>query len=388
MPWPFTRKTVTVLTDDASETSPSASRRFAFKLFRELSRGDSANVFFSPASVMLNLAMVHELASGETRRAMAEALEVLDLSPGKVEDEVALLKSSLRARPLAEVTFANAIWLGIHARIAPALAERLSCLYESELGALDANSVTTINNWVHEKTKGKIPKIVDQISPLSALVALNAVYFKGAWLVPFRRELTQERPFTTSGGETKHVPSMPQSSTYVYYEDSQLQMAALPYKGGLSMYVVLPAEGTDSQKFTSAMCSGLWDSWCARAGRMEGTILLPRFKLETDAQLNSALTALGMSRAFDQDQAEFGNIETDQPPVWIDRVVHRALVDVNEEGTVAAAATMSAMFCGSAMAPKPKPHFRMIVNRPFLVAICDDSTKAILFLGWVGDPQA
>ncbi len=132
---------------------------------------------------------------------------------------------------------------------------------------------------------------------------------------------------------------MVQGGTYEYYEDGKLQAVALPYYGAIAMYVVLPAERTDLQQFQHSLTSGLWESWLAKLESMPGTIRLPRFKLDYFAQLEPALKALGMERAFDRNHAEFDGIQAGEQAVWIDQVVHRAVAEVNEEGTEAAAAT-------------------------------------------------
>jgi serine protease inhibitor len=180
---------------------------------------------------------------------------------------------------------------------------------------------------------------------------------------------------------------MVQGGTYSYYEDRQLQMAALPYKGGVSMYVVLPSAGNRVGEFPQRVSSGSWESLIAKSKLMEGTIQLPRFKLEYDAQLKSALTALGMERAFDENRAEFEAVQTDRPPVWIDQVNHRAMAEVNEAGTEAAAVTTVFAVCRSSKPRKAERRFSLIADRPFLVVIHDDRTKTILFMGWIADPQ-
>lgn len=388
MPWPFRNSPQSLAAEP--EESPSPSTRFAFRLFRELARSDAtSNVFFSPSSVMLCLALVHELASGETRRAMAQTLEIAGLDVAKLAIEIDRLKSAFRPRTDAEVAFANSLWLSNHVRIPDELAARLRGLYESELAALDfggPDSLSTINGWVNEKTRGKISRIVNQLSPLAALIAINAVYFKGLWMKPFRRELTHDGPFTNAAGKTKQLPMMRQGGDYLYYENEQLQMAVLPYKGDLAMYVMLPAEGIDGSQFSQAVSSGSWESWLAHSKRVEGSVQLPRFKVDYDAELKTPLSALGMESAFDQNRAEFELVHTDRPPVWIDRVIHRAMAEVNEEGTEAAAVTATTLAFMS-MPRKPPRTFTMIVNRPFLAVIRDLATGTILFMGWIADPQ-
>jgi serpin B len=389
MPWPFTRKSTESISQEADQSSSSPSARFAFRLFRQLSSHSNTNVFFSPSSIMLCLAMVHELASGETRQSMAQALEIASLDAPKLAAEIALLKSAFRPREDAQVAFANSVWLSTHVQVAEELAAKLRELYESELATVDfggSDAVPIINRWVNSKTRGKISKIVSQLSPLSALVATNAVYFRGVWVRPFEPEFTQNCRFITAE-LTKQLPAMVQGGTYSYYEDGKVQMVALPYKGGLSMYVVLPSVENSGGEFPRHVSSGSWESWIAKSKLMKGTIQLPRFKVDYDAQLKSALTALGMDRAFDENRAEFEAIRTNQPPVWIDQVVHRAMAEVNEAGTEAAAVTAVLMRAGSAMNQRPERRFSLIVDRPFLVVIRDDGTKTILFMGWIADPQ-
>jgi serpin B len=391
MPWPFSRKSDVVLNGEAVESSASPQVRFAFRLFRELSHADdSANIFFSPSSVMLCLALVRELASGETRESIAKALEIAELDHAGAEREIACLKSAFSARTDAEISFANALFIGRHAQIAAALPTQVHTQYDAELSELDFSSpgaVATINAWVNARTKGKIWRIVSQLSPQTALLALNAVYFKSRWLIPFMEEVTQDEPFRVAAGPVKQVPMMMQGGTYRYYEDRQIQVAALPYRGNISIYIPLPRPDADINRFRQSLTSGLWESWVSKLRSEPGTIRLPRFRVDYDAELNGALKALGMERAFDKSRAEFGQVQTDYPPVWLDGVVHRAVAEVNEEGTEAAAATMTQVLAASAMPRKPPKRFMMIVDHPFFALIRDESTKTILFMGWIGDPQ-
>lgn len=394
MPWPFARnvseRLSAVFASDGPETSSSASTRFAFKLFQELATADASNVFFSPSSVMLCLAMVHELASGETRRAMAKALEIADLNPDDAQLAITALKAAFRPRPDVTVSAANSLWCSDRAQMRPELAAKLHDTYDAELTSLDfaaADAVPRINAWVSDKTNGMIGHILDQLSPLAVLVAINAVYFKGRWTIPFPRAATQDGPFTTATGQMKQLPMMFQSGRYQYYEDGKLQAVALPYNGGMAMYVVLPAEQTDLQQFRHSLNSGLWESWLSKLESMLGTIRLPRFKLDYFAPLERALKALGMERAFDRNHAEFDGIQAGEQAVWIDQVVHRAVAEVNEEGTEAAAATITFMATMAMRPARPPRRFEMIVNRPFFVAIRDEITGTILFMGWIGDPQ-
>jgi len=391
MVWPFSGNSAALLNGETVESSSSPRTRFAFRLLRELLRADdAANVFISPPSVMLCLALVRELASGETRQSMASALEIAGMDHVGIEREISSLKSTFSERTGAELSLANALFLAGHAQVGAALQTQLLALYDAELSSLDFSrpeAVRTINAWVAAKTRGKIPLIVSQLSSLTALLALNAVYFRSRWLTPFEKVLTRDRPFHAASGAVKQVPTMMQSGTYRYYEDKHVQLAALPYNGNMSAYVVLPAADADVPRFRLSLASGIWESWLAKLRSMPGTICLPRFRVDYDTELKPALKALGMERAFDPHRAEFDQVRTVQPPVWLDRVVHRAVAEVNEEGTEAAAATIAVTFCASAKYARPPKRFEMIVDRPFVTVICDHSTKAILFMGWIGDPQ-
>ena len=156
----------------------------------------------------------------------------------------------------------------------------------------------------------------------------------------------------------------------------------------MAMHVILPATGTDSRQFQKSLSSGAWESWLARCKQAGGTIQIPRFKLDCCALLERALKALGMERAFDPDRAEFDGVRAEQPPVWIDQVLHRAVVEVNEEGTEAAAAMAVCIPLSAARFNRTPRLFQMIVDRPFFVVIRDETTGTILFMGWVGDPVA
>ena len=189
MPWPFTLISVPVLTNETELASPSCSTRLAFQLFRQLSSSaDSSNLFFSPSSAMLCMALVHELASGETRQGIGRVLEIAGLDAAKIEAEIALLKSALREQSNVEVTFVNSLWLGKHAKICPELVARLRALYESELtsvrfrrpGSNSHHQREGQNAWVNRRTRGKIGRIVDQLSPLSALVARKCGLLQGS----------------------------------------------------------------------------------------------------------------------------------------------------------------------------------------------------------------
>ncbi len=371
------------------ETAVTPNSRFAFRLFHELAGDGSENIFFSPASVMLCLSLVHELASGETKQAMASALGLAALDREGINLEMVRLKSAFGDRDGATVSFGNAVWLKHRASVAQELRSQLRSLYDAELASVDFSSPATvgmINSWVKDKTHGKIGRIVDHLSPLTALMAVNAVYFKGGWLSPFRTEWTREETFHLASGNTKPWPLMKKSADLRYFEDEQVQVVAMSYFGRISMYVALPAKQSDLVQFRQSLTADLWARWMSAMEEVRVDLKFPRFHVDYSAALNPALTALGMERAFDPKRAEFEHVNIDPPSVWIDKVLHRAVAEVNEKGTEAAAFTATAgLWLG--VPRKPERRVAMIVDRPFLFAIRDEHTKAIMFLGWVDDPQ-
>jgi serpin B len=392
MRWSFAAKRG--LPVDLPEKSESPSTRFAFRLFRQLAAEPKApNVFFSPASVMLCLWPLHDGATGETREAMAKVLEVAGLEPKELQSVVGTLRCALQIQsPGLKLEAANALWCNQKFRPRSEYISGVKEAYGAEVCALDFGgdqAVATINAWVAEKTHGKIGSILSSLDPLTFLVAINAVYFKDSWRDRFMPKLTREELFHTSEGQKLKVPLMSQYGSYSYYEDSRFQAVRLPYKTSrLAMYVFLPAKKSSLREFRLDLNSGAWDKWMRRFEAMEGHLRLPRFKLTYQAMLNGPLSQLGMALAFDPKHARFDAICPSPPAIWIGTVLHRAFVEVNEEGTEAAATT-AAMMPASAEYSRPRIRkFEMIVDRPFFFSICDTFTNTILFMGSVEEPDS
>ncbi len=391
MRWPFITQKGLVL--DPPENSLSPSGRFAFNLFRQLtSDPGTRNVFFSPASVMLCLCLLQEGATGETRAAMAKVLEVAGMEPGALQSAIAPLKSALRIKePGLQLEAVNSLWYNREWVPRSEYVAKIREEYGADAVALDsvgAETVARINAWVSEKTRGKIAGILSTLDPLTSLVAINAIYFKDLWSKPFERVFTREEPFHTSEGQSLKVPLMSQYGSYPYYEESKFQAVRLAYKTSrLAMYVFLPAKRSNLTEFRQNLNSAVWNKWTRRLELVEGHIRLPRFKLTYESNLNSPLAKLGMGIAFDRQRAQFDAINP-APHIWIDQVLHQALLEVNEEGTEAAAVTAIKMLALSARPPKPARTFAMIVDRPFFFAIRDDETKSILFMGSVEEPHS
>ncbi len=369
-----------------------ADNEFGLKLFSELfEQKPEDNIFISPTSIAMALAMTWNGAEEETRDAMAEVLgisgiEVLDVNIANSS----LLAALKTADPKVQLEIANSLWGREGIPFSEKFTQTNVEHYEAKVTDLDfadPKAPDIINAWVKEKTHDKIERIVGKIDPLDVLFLINAVYFKGKWTNEFDKDLTQDQDFHLLDGSTKQYPMMRREDDYLYYEDDGFQAISLPYGDErFSMLVFLPGSETGLEAFVQGLNPENWNLWLDRMSMMEGEIVLPRFKLEYEKTLNDALSALGMGIAFDPSQADFYGM-LDAPidmAFYISQVLHKTFVEVNEEGTEAAAVT-SVVMALSAM-PMEKETFTMVVDRPFFYAIRDERTGAILFLGTVTDP--
>ncbi len=369
----------------------AANAKFGFKLYSELTRQSAEkNVFISPSSISLCLAMAYNGAEAETRQAMARALETQALSLDELNRAYSEFRAALDS-PDAKVKLqiANSLWARQGLQFKADFIQRNKDYFGAQVTALDFDdpgAPATINGWVSEKTNGKITKIVDQIDGNAILFLINAIYFKGAWAKEFNKAGTREDNFTMARG-TKRVPMMSQSGNYQYLETKDFQAVSLPYGGGrVSFYVFLPAPSSSLGAFEKSLTDDNWQQWMEQFHATDGDISLPRFRVEYEASLNDALKALGMGVAFDEGRANFsGMIQAGGKNVYISRVKHKTFVEVNEEGTEAAAVTSTEMRTTSAM--KPRQRFNMVVDRPFFCAIRDNTSGAVLFMGSIYDPQ-
>ncbi len=379
------------VSDKAASMDPkfvSANTKFGFNLFSKLLIQDNnKNIFFSPSSIALALAMTYNGASGNTQSAMAKTLELQGMNLQQINSSYAKLKASLE-NPDSQVTLniANSLWADKNASLKPDFIQNNQDFYQAKVTSLDfadTGTASIINNWVKENTQGKIDKIVEKIDPNRVLFLLNAIYFKGSWTKEFEPEKTAQLPFYLASGEEKQHPMMSQSGEYKYYETEQFQAVSLPYgeNGRVSFYVFLPKENSNLKSFHENLNAANWEKWMSQFALRDGFMRLPRFKMDYEATLNNSLSALGMEEAF-SDNANFSEMGNN---LKISEVKHKTFVEVNEEGTEAAATTSVGIEVTSAKIPSQQP-FQMIVNRPFFCAIRDNQTQSILFMGSIVEP--
>ncbi|MCX6828860.1 MAG: serpin family protein [candidate division Zixibacteria bacterium] len=362
---------------------------FSFNFISEITKGDfGKNIFVSPLSAMLALAMTYNGASGETRTAMEKVLAFEGLDRAATNKSIQDLTSSMKdSDPTVQLSIANSIWARAGLKFRQDFFDLVRKTYDAELRPL--TDAPAINNWVSEKTNDKIKEIVQEVKPDDIMFLINAIYFKGMWKYKFDRANTAERDFYLLNKGSKKIPMMSQEGEFQYYEDGDFQGIRLPYGNDrLAMYIFLPSGDTDFRAFVNDLSAEKWQDWLSRLYLREGEIILPRFKLEYGKNLNDILKLMGMGVAFDPDRADFSamyNISSEER-VFISEVLQKTFVEVNEEGTEAAAVTSVRMEMTSAYGDESQK-FRMVVDRPFFCAIRDDRTGAILFTGIIVNPE-
>jgi serine protease inhibitor len=365
-----------------------ADQGFGFNLFRQIvaQEGDK-NVFVSPQSVALALAMTWNGAGGETREAMARAMEIAELTPDQVgEAYLGLVEILTHQDRKVDFRIANSIWYRRELPVEQSFIDTNMTWYDARVSGLDFNdpsAADTINAWVDESTNGKISEIVDSpIDPMLVMFLINAIYFKGKWSQEFDKDRTGEEPFHLPDGTQRTVSTMVQEAELGYAENAEVQAVDMGYgDAGFSMTVLLPREGVSVDDVVQGLDAGSWQALSGQIAEREIEIHMPSFKMEYELTLNDALIAMGMEPAFTAGVADFSGISA-AGDLFISKVKHKTFVEVNEEGTEAAAVT--SVEVGLTSVPPPPEVVR--VDRPFLFLIRESHTGSIIFMGKIVDP--
>lgn len=364
-----------------------ANTRFGIKLFAEILKQErDKNVFVSPSSIAIALSMAYNGANGSTQQAMAKALQIQGMSLPDLNQANASLKALLEnVDPKVQLAIANSLWTRAGVSFKPDFIQRNQQFYQAEVTDLDFGSpkaTSTINRWVKQHTRNKIDKIIESINPDDVMFLINAIYFKGNWTTQFDPKLTTNQPFQLSSGQQKTVAMMSQRGDYRYYETDQFQAVNLPYGDRrVSMLIFLPKQASNLSQFYKVLTAENWQTWSQQFRSRPGSVQLPRFKMEYELELNQALSQLGMAEAFGR-RANFSNLS--DTPMQIDQVKHKTFVEVNEEGTEAAAVTSIGIRATSVRLPEEPFTFK--ADRPFFCAIRDNQTGTLLFMGAIVNP--
>jgi serine protease inhibitor len=368
---------------DFSYKPDTGNYSFDFNLFRQaVKEGGATNLVLSPLSAKIALAMAYNGATGETKEQMARVLGFEGLSLEEVNHRMSELMAELEnAGRGVQVDIANSMWA--NSPIEKDFAARASEWYGAQaenVEGWDAATIERMNAWVSDNTGGKITKMINEVDPMTLLIILNALYFKGQWATGFDPALTGEADFHLPDGGTKRVSMMHQSGEYEYFENEDIQMVALPYRGeSMDMCIILPRAGKDLSDALEGFDSAKWERMTAMLTTWKGDIALPGFKVAYEKELSGTLKALGMEQAF---EGGFGGIAPELEDAFIGKVLQKTWMEVNEEGTEAAAATELDIRLGI-VSDQP---FSMTVDRPFIFVIRDNRTGAPLFLGTIVSP--
>ena len=373
------------MADNISRELIGANNKFAFDIFRELLTEDKGkNIFISPFSITTALAMAYNGAETDTKDAMAE---VLGFSGPGLEDLNSnfsqLLVAIQSADPDIELDIANSVWKRSGFEVKEDYLDRMAQYYYSTVQDLDfskSDAPDIINKWIEDATRGKIDKMISEIDAMVMMYLINAIYFKGDWTYPFDEELTGTDDFYLKDGSTVDVEMMENYGDYKYSGDGDLEAVRLPYgRDMVSMYIILPPEGTGLDPAIEKITGDSWNGFTGSFAERELNLRMPKFKIEYGIKdLLPPLTRLGMGIAF-TDSADFSGMH---PDLFISRVDHKAVIEVNEKGSEAAAVTVVEMQLTSA----PAEPIEFTADRPFFFVISDDRTGTILFMGKVADP--
>ena len=367
-----------------------ADNEFGFELFQNIyaSETDYENIMVSPLSVALALAMTYNGANGETKTAMQETLKLYGMTPEEINISYQTLVNALKSldsKVILEI--ANAIFYRDDFSVENNFISINKNYYNSEASALDFGSpsaLETINGWVAQQTHDKIETIINRISREHMMFLLNAIYFKETWSKEFNSESAAEQPFYAEDGTSFQTETMFRLDTLPYTSNHLFSAIELSYgQGNFNMYIFLPNEGKTLQNILDQLNKNNWETWMENFEKTQSVdIHFPKFKYAYEIQLNDVLTDMGMGVAF-TNLADFTGINR-EGNLNIDYVKHKSFIEVNEEGTEAAAITIVAIERNSI---EETTKILFYVNRPFFYVITEKSTGAILFIGTVKNPQ-
>lgn len=395
---PLAQNPVTAQTNNPTQSLVAGETAFATDLYGQL-KTNQGNLFFSPYSISTCLAMTYAGARGETAREMARTLHFNDgptnlpIPMGELEKEL----NQVRQKKGIELNTANGLWAQNDRKFLPSFLK----IAEQQFGAVvkQVNFKTNaepvrkeINAWVSKETKGKINDLLAHgvVNESTRMVLVNAIYFKGKWEHQFDKNKTTNAPFTMAANKKVQAPLMNIEERFNYADAGRLQLLELPYTAGdpqkperpLSMIVLLPKDLNGLKKMEMSLNANSLSNWLAQAHPQKVKVFLPKFKMTQKFNLSQTLQSMGMEEAFNA-LANFSGMD-DRRDLQISDVIHKAYVDVNEEGTEAAAATGTTMRALAEERPKPVPVFR--ADHPFIFFIRDNRSGRILFLGRVNDP--
>ncbi len=367
-----------------SEEIIRAEKIFGFELFREVfAVTEEKNIMISPMSVSYALGMTYNGTAGMTLQAFIDVLHFGDLTEQEVNQSYKdLMDQLINLDDKVEISIANSIWYCLGFEVLSEFIETNHQYFDAEVKEADFSdpgTVDVINHWIEDKTNDKIKDMLDCIPANVVMYLINAIYFNATWKYQFEKDKTYEGDFTLAGGTNHRTDYISRKGMFCYTENIDFTAVEIPYGDStFSMVVMLPAEGKDIAYLVEKLGAENWNSWFDDSWYTRVKVDLPRFKYEFKDSLNDPLIALGLGVAF-SGAADFTRINP-TGNLFISRVIHQTFIDVQEEGTEAAAATIVELAKGGG-----GPYFK--ADRPFLYVIKENSTGAIVFIGKVGKPE-
>lgn len=360
-----------------------ANNNVAFKFLNyEMQTHKNTNIVISPLSLNTVLAMTQNGAANKTKEEMLSALELTGINDSIINENYQKVIAHFNSLKSVNVNMADSIWIQKNIKVRDDFKNIGRDNYEAEIYNVDFNkstAVNAINNWVSDKTAGKIKKLNTNLENVT-MVLINTIYFKGKWAEPFIEKSTTKEAFNLSDGSKINVDMMKGVLSVDYLKAKDFSAVRLPYDdNNFGFYIFLPDKGSSTEKLIQSMTYDNWEKWTNDFKRAEVDIKLPKFKIEYEDELNSMLQGFGMKAAFDPERADFSKI-TDKSQ-YIDLVKQKCYIDVNEAGTEAAAATEVLMKAGIVANP-----IEFTADKPFLYAIADKKTGLIIFMGKVEKP--
>lgn len=367
----------------------AADNQFGFEIFQKVnaSLSEPKNTMISPMSISLALAMVYNGTNGDTRKQMEDMLHKSGLTPDDINQSYKELVAALSSHdPKVELAISNAIFYRNTFSVKNDFIITNQNYYQAEVAGLDftktAETLNKVNGWVNTKTKGKIPEILQEVNPEDIMYLLNAIYFNGEWQYRFDPKETTDMPFTKEDSRVVQVPTMTIENPYKVYSHESFQMLEMPYGSGkYSMLIFLPASGKNTSNVISLLTAENVNGWIQKMTEQKKKVYLPKFEFKFDDSLVDELQVMGMTDAFNDAKANLSGI-SDAAKLVISEVMHKSYIKVDERGTEAAAVkgiTVGVTSIG------PDNSFR--VDHPFVFAIREKDTKAILFIGKVMNPN-
>jgi len=366
----------------------AADNQFGFELFKKInaSLDEPKNTMISPLSVSLALAMVYNGTEGNTKAQMEEMLHKAGLTPDDINQSYKdLVEALISHDPKVELSIANAIYYRNSFSIKENFISTNQNYYQAEVKGLDftkeMETLNTVNGWVNTHTKGKIDKIIEQVKPESIMYLLNAIYFNGEWTYRFDPKQTYDMPFTKEDNTVVQVPTMQIENPFKYFSNADFELLEMPYGSGkYSMLLFLPQDGKTTDHLIAQLNPDNVNGWLQKMTEIEKEVFLPKFEFKFKNSLVDDLSALGMTDAFDDSKANLRGI-SEEAQLVISEVMHKTYIKVDERGTEAAAVTGITIDVTSV---GPDESFR--IDHPFVFAIREKDTQAILFIGKVMNP--